>query len=269
MRILVIDVGGNNVKIRQPEQHTVVKIPSGPALTAARMVKAVMRATAGWKYDAVSIGYPGPVANGRPAREPHNLGGGWTRYDYRAAFHKPVRLLNDAAMQALGSYHGGRMLYLGPRHRPRIGARDRWRRAAAGARSPSVSKRPHVRGLRRPARVRTIGEARLGPPRDPRRRGAATRPAGGVCGAGRRQREAARAAPPGVPRGHQRQRLHRRRPAVGGAACESTPRRRRASRAQQAGGLSAVRPAVTSEGRRVTNGVTNASGFLNRAPDRS
>ena len=74
MRILVIDVGGNNVKIRQPEQHTVVKIPSGPALTAARMVKAVMRATADWKYDAVSIGYPGPVANGRPAREPHNLG---------------------------------------------------------------------------------------------------------------------------------------------------------------------------------------------------
>ena len=113
MRILVIDVGGNNVKIRQPEQHTVVKIPSGPALTAARMVKAVMRATADWKYDAVSIGYPGPVANGRPAREPHNLGRGWTRYDYRAAFHKPVRLLNDAAMQALGSYHGGRMLYLG------------------------------------------------------------------------------------------------------------------------------------------------------------
>ena len=113
MRILVIDVGGNNVKLRHPEEKTVVKIPSGPELTAARMVREVKRAAAAWKYDAVSIGYPGPVANGRPAREPHNLGGGWTRYDYRAAFGKPVRVLNDAAMQALGSYQGGRMLYLG------------------------------------------------------------------------------------------------------------------------------------------------------------
>jgi polyphosphate glucokinase len=113
MRILVIDVGGNNIKLRRPEQDTILKIPSGPELTAARMVRAVKRAAAGWKYDAVSIGYPGPVENGRPAREPHNLGGGWTRYDFRSAFGKPVRLLNDAAMQALGSYHGGRMLYLG------------------------------------------------------------------------------------------------------------------------------------------------------------
>jgi len=114
MRILVIDVGGNNIKLRHPEEKkTVIKIPSGPQLTAARMVREVKRAAAAWKYDAVSIGYPGPVANGRPAREPHNLGGGWTRYDYRAAFGRPVRVLNDAAMQALGSYQGGRMLYLG------------------------------------------------------------------------------------------------------------------------------------------------------------
>src|ERR687897_510289 len=113
MLILVIDVGGNNVKLRHPKQKTVVKIPSGPELTAARMVREVKRAAADWTYDAVSIGYPGPVANDRPAREPHNLGGGWTRYDYRAAFGKPVRVLNDAAMQALGSYRGGRILYLG------------------------------------------------------------------------------------------------------------------------------------------------------------
>ena len=114
MRILVIDVGGNNIKLRHPEEKkTAIKIPSGPQLTAARMVREVKRAAAAWKYDAVSIGYPGPVANGRPAREPHNLGGGWTRYDYRAAFGRPVRVLNDAAMQALGSYQGGRMLYLG------------------------------------------------------------------------------------------------------------------------------------------------------------
>lgn len=113
MRILVIDVGGHNVKLRHPGQRTVVKIPSGPQLTAGRMARAVKQAAADWRYDAVSIGYPGPVANGRPAREPHNLGGGWVRYDFRAAFGKPVRVLNDAAMQALGSYHGGRMLYLG------------------------------------------------------------------------------------------------------------------------------------------------------------
>jgi polyphosphate glucokinase len=113
MRVLVIDVGGNNIKLRHPEHDTVVKIPSGPALTAAKMVRAVKREAAGWRYDAVSIGYPGPVADGRPAREPHNLGGGWRRCDFGAAFGKPVRMLNDAAMQALGSYQGGRMLYLG------------------------------------------------------------------------------------------------------------------------------------------------------------
>ena len=113
MRILVIDVGGHNVKVRHPVEKTVVKIPSGPTLTAARMAREVKRVAADWRYDAVSIGYPGPVVNGRPALEPYNLGRGWMRYDYRAAFGKPVRILNDAAMQALGSYHGGRMLYLG------------------------------------------------------------------------------------------------------------------------------------------------------------
>jgi polyphosphate glucokinase len=113
MRILVVDVGGNNIKVRHPDQHTVLKIPSGARLTAAAMVRAVKQATAGWKYDGVSIGFPGPVIDGRPAREPHNLGGGWVRYPYRKAFGKPVRILNDAAMQALGSYQGGRMLYLG------------------------------------------------------------------------------------------------------------------------------------------------------------
>jgi polyphosphate glucokinase len=113
MRILVIDIGGNNVKVRHPVDATVLKIPSGPSLTAAQMVRAVHRATHGWQYDAVSIGYPGPVADGRPTREPHNLGRGWVRLDYRAAFRKPVRIINDAAMQALGSYEGGRMLYLG------------------------------------------------------------------------------------------------------------------------------------------------------------
>jgi polyphosphate glucokinase len=113
MRILVIDVGGNNVKLRHPDRGDILKIPSGPALSPARMTRAVLRATADWRYDVVSIGYPGPVAEGHPARDPVNLGSGWVKFDYSHAFGRPVRIVNDAAMQALGSYEGGRMLYLG------------------------------------------------------------------------------------------------------------------------------------------------------------
>ncbi|HEX3697588.1 MAG TPA: ROK family protein [Polyangia bacterium] len=113
MKVLVIDVGGTNIKISTGGRKEPIKIPSGPAMTAAQMAKAVKKATAGWSYDAVSIGFPGPVANQRPATEPHNLGPGWVRFDYQKAFGKPVRVVNDAAMQALGSYQGGRMLFLG------------------------------------------------------------------------------------------------------------------------------------------------------------
>jgi len=113
MKVLVIDIGGTNVKVCTSGRTESLKIPSGPELTAARMAKAVKKATAGWTYDAVSIGFPGPVTNHRPASEPYNLGGGWVRFDYRKAFGKPVRVVNDAAMQALGSYQGGRMLFLG------------------------------------------------------------------------------------------------------------------------------------------------------------
>jgi polyphosphate glucokinase len=113
MRILVIDVGGNNVKVRRPGGRLVTKVQSGPTMTAARMAKGVLAVAGDWQYDAVTIGYPGPVVNNRPAREPHNLGGGWVRYDFARAFRRPVRFVNDAAMQALGSYEGGRMLYLG------------------------------------------------------------------------------------------------------------------------------------------------------------
>jgi polyphosphate glucokinase len=113
MKVLVIDVGGTNLKVSVGGTVNVIKIPSGPELTAARMAEDVTKAIAGQSYDVVSIGYPGPVVNGRPAREPHNLGAGWMRFDYAKAFGKPVRVVNDAAMQALGSYQGGRMLYLG------------------------------------------------------------------------------------------------------------------------------------------------------------
>jgi polyphosphate glucokinase len=112
--ILVIDVGGTNIKLADCEHTTLpIRIPSGPAMTAQRMVTAVKRATAGWKYKRVSIGYPGPVMRGRPLAEPHNLGRGWIKFDFAKAFECPVRIVNDAAMQALGSYQGGRMLFLG------------------------------------------------------------------------------------------------------------------------------------------------------------
>jgi polyphosphate glucokinase len=111
--VLVIDVGGTHVKVGSSDHKDIVKLESGPAVTPAVMVAAVKKATAGWEYDAVAIGYPGPVLHGRPVAEPHNLGVGWVGFDFRKAFGKPVKLVNDAAMQALGSYEGGRMLFLG------------------------------------------------------------------------------------------------------------------------------------------------------------
>ena len=115
MKILVVDVGGNNVKLLVSGQKAPRKVPSSPTLTAARMAASVKKdlALAGWKYEAVALGFPGPVREGRPAQEPVNLGRGWVRFDYARAFGKPVRFVNDAAMQALGSYRGGRMLFLG------------------------------------------------------------------------------------------------------------------------------------------------------------
>ncbi|HWV99003.1 MAG TPA: ROK family protein [Candidatus Acidoferrum sp.] len=114
MRILVIDVGGTHVKVLATGHRTRVEIASGAKMTPAKMVAAVRAATTGWKYDAVSIGYPGPVVHGRPLREPHNLGPGWVGFDFTKAFGRcPVKIINDAAMQALGSYRGKRMLFLG------------------------------------------------------------------------------------------------------------------------------------------------------------
>jgi polyphosphate glucokinase len=112
-RILVIDVGGTNVKLLVNGQREPRKIPSGPTMTPATMVARVKKATADWGYDAISIGFPAPVIHGRPLHEPHNLGRGWVRFDLAKAFGRPVKMINDAAMQALGSYRGGRMLFLG------------------------------------------------------------------------------------------------------------------------------------------------------------
>ena len=112
-KILVIDVGGTNVKVLVTGQKESVKIPSGPKMTAREMVKDVRKAASGWEYSAISIGYPGPVIHGHPLCEPHNLGGGWVGFNFKKAFGRPVKIVNDAAMQALGIYKGGRMLFLG------------------------------------------------------------------------------------------------------------------------------------------------------------
>jgi len=113
MNVLVVDVGGTNVKILVTGKEASRKFPSGPTLTPPRMVAGVKQLAAEWQYDGISVGYPGPVIRGRIAAEPHNLGAGWLGFDFQAAFGCPVKLINDAAMQALGSYEGGRMLFLG------------------------------------------------------------------------------------------------------------------------------------------------------------
>jgi polyphosphate glucokinase len=113
IKILVIDVGGTHVKMRVTGQREEREIPSGSAMTAAKMVRDVKKIVKDWECDVISIGYPGPVIHGRPVHEPHNLGGGWVGYDFSKAFGCPVKIVNDAAMQAIGSYKSGRMLFLG------------------------------------------------------------------------------------------------------------------------------------------------------------
>lgn len=113
MRILVIDVGGTHLKALATGHKEPVKVPSGPRMTAEEMVRDIRKAVAGWKYDAVSTGYPGAVLHGKPVAEPSNLGPGWVGFNFRKAFGSPVKVINDAAMQALGSYKGGPMLFLG------------------------------------------------------------------------------------------------------------------------------------------------------------
>src|SRR5918996_2664401 len=113
MKVLVVDVGGTHVKVLATRQKQSREFPSGPKLTARQMVGRVKKLAGSWKYDAVSIGYPGPVIRNRPLAEPHNLGRGWMGFDFKAAFKRPVKVVNDAAMQALGSYKGGKLLFLG------------------------------------------------------------------------------------------------------------------------------------------------------------
>lgn len=113
MQVLVVDVGGTNVKILVTGEEVRRKFDSGSSMTPQEMVSGVKKAAVDWKYEAVSLGYPGPVLHGKPVSEPHNLAAGWVGFDFNAAFGCPVRVINDAAMQALGSYKGGKMLFLG------------------------------------------------------------------------------------------------------------------------------------------------------------
>jgi polyphosphate glucokinase len=113
MDVLVIDVGGSHVKVLATGQDTPRKFASGPTMTAAEMVSGARKAAEGWRYEVVSIGYPGPVLRGKPVSEPHNLGPGWVGFAFEAALGYPVKIVNDAAMQAIGSNEGGKMLFLG------------------------------------------------------------------------------------------------------------------------------------------------------------
>jgi polyphosphate glucokinase len=113
MKVLVVDVGGTSVKIAASGQGEPRKFASGPTMTVRQMVDGVKKLAAGWQYDRVSIGYPGVVKHNQPVTEPHNLAQGWVKFDYAAAFGCPVKIVNDAALQALGSYNGGTMLFLG------------------------------------------------------------------------------------------------------------------------------------------------------------
>jgi polyphosphate glucokinase len=113
VRVLAIDVGGTNIKVLASGEKEPRRFPSGPKLTPKQMVSGVKDIAKDWKFDVVSIGYPGRIHRGRPVAEPHNLARGWVGFDFRAAFGRPVKIINDAAMQALGGYKSGTLLFLG------------------------------------------------------------------------------------------------------------------------------------------------------------
>jgi hypothetical protein len=111
--VLVVDVGGSNIKLMRSGSQERIKFPSGPRFTPRQLIAGIAKFAPGWEYDAVTLGLPIPIVANTPIRDPNNLGRGWTRFDFKEALGKPYKLINDAAMQAIGSYEGGRMLFLG------------------------------------------------------------------------------------------------------------------------------------------------------------
>ncbi len=160
MKVLVIDVGGTHVKILATGQKAAREFESAPQMTPEQMVAGVKTLAGAWRYDAVSVGYPGAVLHNRPVAEPYNLGRGWVDFDFEAAFGCPAKVINDAAMQALGSYHGGKMLFLGLGTGLGSAMIVRRRRRADGARASALSK-GHLRRLCRPARTRAPRQEKM------------------------------------------------------------------------------------------------------------
>ena len=214
MNVLAIDTGGTHVKILATGKKTHREFSSGPTLTAKGMVSAVKKLAGDWEYDKVSIGYPGLVVHGRPVLEPHNLGPGWVGFDFAAAFKCPVKVINDAAMQALGSYKGGKMLFLG------LGTGLGSAMIVDGIVVPmELAHLPYkkatyedyvgIRGLKKHGKKRwrrhVVGRCET-PDRRPRAR---------RRGSGRRQRQETEEAASPLPRQRQRERIHRRISAVG------------------------------------------------------
>ena len=213
MRVLAIDVGGTHVKVLLSGEDTPRKFDSGPELTPSKMVKGVQKITKDWKYDAISMGYPGPVVRNRPVMDPYNLGEGWVGFHFEHAFGCPIKIVNDAAMQALGSYKKGRMLFLGLGTGLGTALVVDGVRRANGVRAPSLQK-GNLRRLCGAARFAKEGKEEVAQ-------------AGGGCGretepcaragrscAGWRQRKEAQGIAATLPGGRQLQRISRGVPAV-------------------------------------------------------
>jgi hypothetical protein len=216
VNVLVIDIGGTHVKILATGQDEPRKFVSGPTLTPQQMAAGVKKLARGWKYDVTSMGYPGLVLHGRVVAEPHNLGRGWVHFDYRAAFGRPVRMINDAAMQALGSYKGGKMLFLG------LGTGLGSALIVDGIVEPMelghLPYRKSTYEVRRAGRPGEAGKEEVAAPR----RGCGGQPDRGPrarrCRARGRERREAEGAPHRLPGRRQRQCIRGRVPPLGGSS---------------------------------------------------
>jgi hypothetical protein len=197
-KVLVIDVGGTNIKLLATGQKESRKIASGPSMTANKMVREVKNCAKDWIFNRVSLGYPGPVINGHPLREPHNLGGGWMKFNFREAFGCPVKVINDAAMQALGSYKGGPHAFSWARNWPWVGNDCGRNSGADGTGASNLSERENLRGLSWAAWLETVGQEKVASPGDKNNRETKDRSRGRLRRSGRRKYQEIKEAAPGT-----------------------------------------------------------------------